>query len=188
MASYLRDRERHLKLIPCPRVHCCDQHKCPDISNQFPEGPLVHYGKHFHDLLPCAALVWQNHGGILKPIKRHITGDHGSFAGNNLFDIPDVIKYNGRPTFSKNTALVFHTFCCRFSCQNYIHRGINSQILYWFRVISTASSHLILASSYRFTGILKLFDSFVAIASFAAFTEHHFVSFTGIYFDKNQTR
>ena len=88
MASYLGDMERHLLWLPCTRVDSCDQHKCPDISNQFPEGPLVHYGKHFHDLLPCAALVWQNHGGILKPIKRHITGDHGSY-----FFVENVIIY-----------------------------------------------------------------------------------------------
>ena len=82
MASYLRDRERHLKLIPCTRVHCCDQHKCPDISNQFPEDQVVHYGKYLHDLLHCAAPVWENHEGKLKLIKRHVTGDHGSFTGN----------------------------------------------------------------------------------------------------------
>ena len=103
MASYRGDMERHLFWWPCTKVHCCDQHKCPDISNQFPKDQVVHYGKHFHDFLQCAALVWESHEGKRKLIKRYITDDHGSFVGiflriTNLKFIGTIILSTNSPT------------------------------------------------------------------------------------------
>ena len=68
---YLCDMENHLMLIPCTRVHCCDQHKCLDMTNRSPDHDCFHYGKYLHDLLQYETLVWENHRGNLKLI-RHI--------------------------------------------------------------------------------------------------------------------
>ena len=80
---YLCDMERHLMQIPCTRVHCCDQHKCLDMTNRFPDHYSFHYGKYLHDLLQYETLVWENHKGSLKLI-RHIRRQREWFAGQLL--------------------------------------------------------------------------------------------------------
>ena len=148
--------ERHLLWLPCTKAHCCDQHKCLDISNQFPEDQLVHYGKHLHGLLHCAALVWENHEGKLKLIKRDITADHGSFTRIN--QCHECVQWKVSNTFTN----AFGT-CILLPCMVYIKINVSVMVPYItaFRLIWPIARSLKSSIQIERFGILHCIWTFI---------------------------